>query len=316
MQNSEDDPKNENSNALFKMALAYIERIREYYQALGYGVPYVWARFEETPFSRLEKSLSDARIGIVTTAALYQPSKGEQGPGAAYNGSAKFYSVYAQPTDKEPNLGISHVAYDRVHTMADDQGSYFPLRSLKRLEEEGMIGEVSSRFYGLPTNRSQKTTLEVDAVQLLAKCQEDQIDAAILVPNCPVCHQSVSLAARVSEDAGISTVIMGCAKDIVEHVGVPRLLFNNFPLGNAAGLPHQRSVQVEIARLAVSMLATAVRPRTTEQSPFEWHGAPDWQKDYCNASILSSEEIRLRRLEFDKSKADAREIRENNSCVS
>jgi len=47
----------------------------------------------------------------------------------------------------------------------------------------------------------------------------------------------VSLAARVLEAAGIPAVIMGCARDIVEHAGVPRLLFNNFPLGNGAGLP-------------------------------------------------------------------------------
>ena len=33
-------------------------------------------------------------------------------------------------------------------------------------------------------------------------------------------------------------MIMGCAKDITEYVGVPRLLFNDLPLGNAAGLPH------------------------------------------------------------------------------
>ena len=31
---------------------------------------------------------------------------------------------------------------------------------------------------------------------------------------------------------------MGCAKDIVEHCGVPRFVFSDFPLGNAAGKPH------------------------------------------------------------------------------
>ncbi len=31
---------------------------------------------------------------------------------------------------------------------------------------------------------------------------------------------------------------MGCAKDIVEYVGVPRFLFSDFPLGNPAGKPH------------------------------------------------------------------------------
>jgi len=54
-----------------------------------------------------------------------------------------------------------------------------------------------------------------------------------------VCHQTVSLAARHLEENGIATVVMGCAKDIVEYCGVPRFLFSDFPLGNAAGRPKE-----------------------------------------------------------------------------
>ena len=97
----------------------------------------------------------------------------------------------------------------------------------------GRIGSVAPRFHGAPTNRSQRTTLAVDGPEIVARCQADAVDAAILVPNCPVCHQTVSLVARLLEENGIATVVMGCAKDIVEHVGVPRLLFSDFPLGNA-----------------------------------------------------------------------------------
>lgn len=289
--------------------LLYIGRIKEYYQILGYGEPYRWAQFDDVPFSPLEKPLSEATIGIVTTAAPYQPDKGDQGPGADYNGSAKFYSVYSQNTSVEPDLRISHIAYDRAHTMAEDQGTYFPLRALRVLESEGKIGGIALRFHGLPTNRSQETTIEIDCVELVSRCQEDRIDAAILVPNCPICHQSVSLAARALEGAGISTVISACAKDIVEHVGVPRLLFNNFPLGNSAGLPNDSSSQVEIASLALNLLETATKPRTTKQSPFTWSGDEDWQRDYSNGAILSKEEIAKRREEFDKGKADAKKVR-------
>ena len=49
-----------------------------------------------------------------------------------------------------------------------------------------------------------------------------------------MCHQTVSLTARHLEAHGISTAIMGCAKDIVEHCRVPRFLFSDFPLGNSA----------------------------------------------------------------------------------
>jgi hypothetical protein len=139
----------------------------------------------------------------------------------------------------------------------------------------------------------------------VALCQADDVDAVVLVPNCPVCHQSVALAAHALEEAGIPTVVMGCAKDIVEHVGVPRLLFSNFPLGNGAGRPHDRESQIETARLAVSLLETAEGPRTTVQSPLEWVGEADWQKDYSNAALLSREEIARRRKAFDTVKDEA-----------
>ena len=293
--------------------LFYIDRIREYYQALGYGEPYHWAQFDDVPFSPLDKTLSECVIGIVTTAALFDTSKGDQGPGAAYNGKAKFYSVYSATTSMNPDLRISHIAYDRVHTRADDQGTYFPLRALRVLEQERLIGKIAPRFHGLPTNRSRRTTIEVDSVELVSRCLEDGLDAAILVPNCPVCHQSVSLAARALESAGISTVITGCARDIVECVGVPRFLFNNFPLGNSAGLPNDPVSQIEIARLALELLEAAMEPRTTERSPFTWSGAKDWQRDYANAAVLSEEEIAKRREEFDRGKRDAEEVRRADS---
>ncbi len=166
--------------------IPYMERIKAYYRILGYGEPYRWAHFDDVPFSPLDKPLSESMIGIVTTAAPYQPDKGDQGPGAPYNGLAKFYSVYSRTTSVESDLRISHVAYDRVHTSAEDQGTYFPLRALEVLEQEGKIGRVARRFHCLPTNRSQETTIEVDCVELVSRCRKDGMDAAILVPNYPV----------------------------------------------------------------------------------------------------------------------------------
>lgn len=290
--------------------LPYLQRIAEYYRTLGFGEPYRWARFEDVPFAPLTRPLSEAMVGIVTTAAPFQPDKGDQGPGAAYNGSAKFYRVYSAPTATEPDLRISHIAYDRDHTTAEDQGTYFPLRALKQLADAGHIGQVAPRFFGLPTNRSQRTTIEVDCIDLVARCRADAVDAVVLVPNCPVCHQSVSLAARALEEAGIPTVIMGAARDIVEHVGVPRFVFSNLPLGNSAGLPNDPASQLLVAQMAVDLLQSASAPRTTVRSPLVWSGDPDWQASYSNVANLSTEEIARRRAEFEKGKADARRIRE------
>jgi hypothetical protein len=184
------------------------------------------------------------------------------------------------------------------------------LPELRRAATARRIGSVAARFHGAPTNRSHRVTLETDCPEIVDRCRADGVDAAILVPNCPVCHQTVSLAARMLEENGISTVVMGCAKDIVEHVGVPRFLFSDFPLGNAAGRPKDPGSQAFTLDLALRVLESAPAARTTVQSPLKWGDSPDWKLDYCNIERLGPEEIARRRAEFDEGKAQARRLRE------
>jgi hypothetical protein len=289
--------------------IRYLQRIRDYYAGLGYGAPYEWAHYAAVPFTPLGKPLSACRVALVTTAAPYQPDKGDQGPGAPYNAAAKFYSVYSGDSAQDHDLRISHIAIDRDHTTAEDPNAYFPLPALRQATADGRIGALASRFHGLPTNRSHATTLDVDCPELVRRCREDGADAAILVPNCPVCHQSVSLAARALEAAGIASVIMGCAKDIVEYVGVPRLMFSDFPLGNGAGRPKDAASQRATLDLAMAVLEHAPAARTTVQSPLQWSDDPAWKLDYSNIAKHSAEEIARRRAEFDRQKAIASEIR-------
>ena len=289
-----------------------MQRTREYYLALGYGNPYVWAHHLDAPFQPLAKPLARSRVTIVTTAAPYQPDKGDQGPGAPYNAKAKFYEVYSGDTAADHNLRIAHVAIDRKHTSMEDSGTWFPLPALRRAAARGRL-RLAPRFHGLPTDRSQEKTSGVYAPEILRRCREDEVDAALLVPNCPVCHQSVSLVARHLEANGIATVVMGCAKDIVEHCAVSRFLFSDFPLGNSAGRPHDADSQELTLELALALLDTAAEPRTTLQSPLRWSESAEWKLDYSNAARLSPEELTRRRAEFDRGKEAAKAIREGQT---
>jgi len=119
----------------------------------------------------------------------------------------------------------------------------------------------------------------------------------------------VSLVARHLESNGLPTVIMGCAKDIVEHAGVPRFVFSDFPLGNAAGRPHDEPSQRATLELALATLESAPGPRTTVQSPLRWSEDPSWKLDFSNIERLSPEELAARRSAFDKVKALAKSRR-------
>ncbi|HUG37016.1 MAG TPA: glycine/sarcosine/betaine reductase selenoprotein B family protein [Candidatus Limnocylindrales bacterium] len=162
--------------------IPYMERTRDYYHALGFS-PYRWAHHVDVPFTPLRTPLSRARVTLITTAAPFQPEAGNQGPGAPYNAAAKFYQVYSVPSASAPDLRISHIGYDRLHTSAEDINTYFPLARLKDAMAAGHIGELGPRAHGSPTNRSQRVTSETDAPELLRRCQEDGADAVVLVPS-------------------------------------------------------------------------------------------------------------------------------------
>lgn len=289
--------------------IRYMERTRAYYAALGYD-PYRWACFDHVPFSPLQRALQDCNVALVTTAAPFDPANGEQGPGAPYNAAAKFYRVYSGSNLDDPDLRISHIAIDRTHTTAEDINTYFPLAALRRAAERGQIGRVGPRFHGLPTNRSQRATLEIDCPDLVSRVIADGADAAILVPNCPVCHQSCALAARALEEAGIATVVMGAALDIIEHVGAPRFLFSDVPLGNSAGRPNDRVTQDSIMSMAIDLLRDASAPRTIRHSGVVWPNDPEWKQDYCNIDRISADELGRRRAEYAAVREQARRVRD------
>ena len=149
--------------------VSYIDKSREYYRAYGYEKPYAWARYEDVPFAQLSKPLSQCRIGVVTTA--------DQGPREAPR-STKLYSA---PNSSRNEL-FREKSWDREATHTDDSDTYLPLTRIEEHVAAGTIKELNSRFYGVPTDYSQRLTVEQDAPQIATWAREDNLDAVILVP--------------------------------------------------------------------------------------------------------------------------------------
>ena len=120
----------------------------------------------------------------------------------------------------------------------------------------------------------------------------------------------MSLVARYLEEQGVPTVIFGCARDIVEHCGVPRFLWSDFPLGNSAGRPFDVESQAQTLELALRVLESAPAARTTVQSPLRWEPDAAWKRDYNDLTKLTPEMIAQRRKEFDVVKTIAKAKRE------
>ena len=88
----------------------------------------------------------------------------------------------------------------------------------------------------------------------------------------------MSLIARHLEANGIPTVMFGTAKDIVEHCGVARFVFLDFPLGNSCGRSFDADHQHQILELGMHLLENATAPRTTVQANDIWSDDDDWKR--------------------------------------
>ena len=94
----------------------------------------------------------------------------------------------------------------------------------------------------------------------------------------------MSLVARHLEDSGIPTIVVGSALDIIEHVGVPRYLHTDFPLGNPLGTPFNREMQRQHIDMALNLLSEACQANTVSRSPFSWQGDAGWRDDYSRVT--------------------------------
>ena len=286
--------------------IRYAARTRRYYEALGFETAYRWLATERTPFAtlRLPTGTRGARIATVTTASG-KHDDGATGPGAPYNGRAKFFAVESVPVaERTRPTTIAHVAYDRDHTHAADERSWLPLDALVRARDTGRIGDLAPRLHHLPTRRSQRASAEADAPLLLERLREDGADAVVLAANCPVCHQSVTIAARHLEAAGLPTVVMGCAADIVAMAGAPRFAFSDFPLGNPAGRPFDTASQDRALENALWLLDHATGPASA-RNPDRWSSDEGWKRDYGRVDHLDAAALARLRRDFDREKARA-----------
>jgi hypothetical protein len=160
-----------------RVFVSYIDRTREFYAAQGYGKPYRWAHFDAAPFAPLPKPLAECRVTMVTTASPFHDRPPQDG---VLRGGKE---VWSGPTGDVPGrLYTDDLAWDKEATHTDDVDSFLPIARLREFAEEGRIGSVAARFHGVPTDYSQRRTMEQDAPEVLRRCREDGVDVALFAP--------------------------------------------------------------------------------------------------------------------------------------
>jgi D-proline reductase (dithiol) PrdB len=165
----------ERPDTAHRVFVSYIDKSREFYAAQGYDRPYRWAYHDSSPFTPLTRPLNECRIGLVTTASPWsdEPDAGR---------TSDLGGAYALPVQPPPaRMFTDHRSWDKDATHTNDVETFLPIGRLAEFARSGRIASPSPRFYGMPTEYSQRRTRESDAPRILELMREDGVDAAILV---------------------------------------------------------------------------------------------------------------------------------------
>jgi len=253
--------------------VSYIQALTQRYQSLGYP-PYRWFEANSAPpWQPLGKALADAHLGLLSTAGTYVVGQ----LAFHYKDDTSFRAIPLSTPDSD--LRFAHVTENYLADARRDPGCVFPLDALRTLAFEGFIGSLPDSVLSCMGGiYSQRRVREELAPALLREFQSARVDAVVLVPLCPVCHQSVCLVARHFEENGIATLCFGAALDILRAGRPPRAVFTDYPLGHTMGRPFDRDDQLDILRTGLRALEKIDVPGEIRRLPNRWDASDEWKK--------------------------------------
>lgn len=162
------------------------------WQVRAYAAPGEWA-YEDGPFTPLEKPLSESRLALMASSGHFVQGHDPE-PFGVKNmtqeeatdrimGFIRSEPVLSAIPASTPNeeLRVRHGGYD-IRGAQADPNVVFPREILRQLVREGRIGEFCPETYSFVGACSQRRLLKVTGPQWVKLLQEQEIDAALLVP--------------------------------------------------------------------------------------------------------------------------------------
>jgi len=137
--------------------------------------------FDTTPFTRMSKPLSEAKLALITTAGVHlrQDTPFDM---SDPDGDPTFRVIDSGASVDE--LMITHDYYN--HTDADrDINIVFPIERLREFASGKRIGQLASKFYGFMGHiqgRHINSLVDTFAGRVIDMLKEDGVDVVLLTP--------------------------------------------------------------------------------------------------------------------------------------
>ena len=229
------------------------------YRLFMRAYPYRWIDWKSA--GPLRKPLSEARIALLTTAGYYLPEQEPFDQSYKHN-DCSYREIPWGTLISRLREGQSSDAFDHAGIQAD-RNLAFPLDRLRELIDAGTVGAAAPTHFSLMGSiAAPKLLLTETGPAIAKKLQEEQADALVLAPVCPMCHHTAGIVQGIVEKSGIPTVSISMLLYVTRRVEPPRVLFVDRPLGYPYGEPNHPALQTEILLAALALLREPVTKST------------------------------------------------------
>ena len=210
---------------------------------------YPFVENARSPFTPARRSLPMLNLALISSAGAYLDGTDPFDTNAS-DGDFTFREL---PTEIDlSDLRFSARGYDSTFVQ-EDPNVQVPLARLFEFESNRVIGQLNQVFWSFCGFMPDAARLVSETLpQLVERIKRYEVQAALLIPASRLCHQSIALAARAIESAGIPTMMLAVERDVVERVHPPRAGFYQGQVGSVVGQPNwaeqQRRVLDEALR--------------------------------------------------------------------
>ena len=212
------------------------------------------------PFTPARRALPMMNVALISSAGAYVDGT-EPFDLSAQDGDFSFREIPTEIDARE--LQFAARGYDDSFVQQDINVEV-PLARLLECEANRVIGQLNSVFWSFCGFIPDAATFaETTLPKLIVRLKHYDVQGVLLIPASDLCHQSIGLAARAIEMAGIPTVCLAVARQTIERVRPPRAGYYQGKLGSVAGNPnwpeHQRRILDEALRWLEPMGQPGIR---------------------------------------------------------
>ncbi len=149
--------------------------------------------YDDSPFTKLGKPLSEAKIGLLTTSGHFVEGDDPEPFGIENMDQETAQERISDFLKDEPTLStipvdipreklrVRHGGYD-IRAAEEDFNTVLPLDRLAELEREGLIGSVLENAYSFVGACSQKILMRYVAPRWAEMLKEQKVDGMLLLP--------------------------------------------------------------------------------------------------------------------------------------